>query len=310
MKALPCLAVGVLVAILIAIPGASGAAPRLAAAAVTPQGFVGVTPTRVLDTRAPAVGVATPAPLGPSATVVLPLTTVAPNRSGIPVPSGATSVLLNVTVDADATASSFITVWPTGKPRPTTSVIDPKPGTVTSGSILVPLGTGGDVSIFNYAGLANVIVDLDGYTTPLGGGQGPPGPRGLTGPPGPAGPSSAFTAPQDSLSVSLSPSFGVVLSLRVPAGTYVFMATALLTSDSSATSDDLCYFFESNLGVPHAGVNLGAAPDSKMVTLNWAVTLTSPLTTVSLQCEIANGGAAEAALPTLIGIKVDSLTQQ
>jgi hypothetical protein len=56
------------------------------------------------------------------------------------------SVLLNVSVDADVTASSFITVWPTGKPRPITSVIDPTPGTVTSGSILVVLGTGGTVS--------------------------------------------------------------------------------------------------------------------------------------------------------------------
>ena len=158
--------------------------------ASTPEGFVGVSPTRVLDTRTPPVGVATAAPVGPGATVNLPLTTTAPNRSGIPVPAGAVSVLLNVTVDSDVTAPSFITVWPAGTQRPTTSVINPKPGTVVSGSILVPLGMGGDVSIFNFAGDANVIVDLAGYTLALsatGGVPGPPGAPGQPGPPGPVG---------------------------------------------------------------------------------------------------------------------------
>jgi hypothetical protein len=150
----------------------------------TPEVFVGVSPTRVLDTRTPPVGVATAAPVGPGAMVDLPLTTTAPNRPGIPVPAGAVSVLLNVTVDSDVTAPSFITVWPTGIPKPTTSVINPKPGTVVSGSILVPLGTGGKVSIFNFDGAANVIVDLAGYTLALtanGGVQGPPGPPGAPG---------------------------------------------------------------------------------------------------------------------------------
>jgi hypothetical protein len=101
-------------------------------------------------------------------------------------------VLLNITVDSDVTAASFITVWPTGSPKPTTSVINPKPGTVVSGSILVPLGTGGSVSIFNFAGNANVIVDLAGYTMALsgaggGGAQGPPGPPGAPGAPGAPG---------------------------------------------------------------------------------------------------------------------------
>jgi hypothetical protein len=135
--------------------------------ASNPEGFVGVSPTRVLDTRTPPVGVAAAGPVGPGGTVDLPLTSAAPNRPGIPVPAGAVSVLLNITVDSDATAPSFITVWPTGSPKPTTSVINPNPGTVVSGSILVPLGTGGSVSIFNFDGQSNVIVDLAGYTLPL-----------------------------------------------------------------------------------------------------------------------------------------------
>jgi hypothetical protein len=146
-----------------------------------------VSPTRVLDNRTPPIGVAAAGPLGPRGTIELPLTTAAPNRPGIPVPAGAVSVLLNVTVDFDATAPSFITVWPTGSPQPTTSVINPEPGTVVAGSILVPLGTGGKVSIFNFAGDVHVIVDLSGYTMALTGG----GAVGLQGPPGPPGPPGA-----------------------------------------------------------------------------------------------------------------------
>jgi hypothetical protein len=153
--------------------------------AVNPEGFVGVSPTRVLDTRVPPIGVAAAGPVGPGVTVDLPFTSPAPNRPSVPVPAGAVSVLLNVTVDFDATAESFITVWPTGIPRPTTSVINPKPGTVVSGSILVPLGAGGSVSFFNFAGNVNLIVDLAGYTMPLSGTGGAPGPQGPPGPPGP-----------------------------------------------------------------------------------------------------------------------------
>jgi hypothetical protein len=175
-------AVGLIAALVVPALGASSQS--------TPnsESFVGVSPTRVLDDRTPPVGVAAAGPLGPGGTIELPLTTAAPNRPGIPVPAGAVSVLLNITVDSDATAPSFITVWPTGSPRPTTSVINPKPGTVVSGSILVPLGTGGRVSIFNLAGDVHVIVDLWGYTIALSGTGGAPGPQGPPGPPGPTGP--------------------------------------------------------------------------------------------------------------------------
>jgi hypothetical protein len=143
-----------------------------AQAAATPDGIIGVTPTRVLDTRVP-IGVAAAAPIGPGGTVNVPMTTAAPNRPGIPVPSNAKSVLLNVTVDHDATAVSFITVWPTGQARPNTSVTNPTPGTIVTGSILVPLGTGGSISVFNFAGNAQVIIDLAGYTTALSPSAGP-----------------------------------------------------------------------------------------------------------------------------------------
>src|SRR5262249_28528755 len=100
---------------------------------------------------------------------------------------------LNVTIDSNATAQSFITVWPTGAPRPLTSANNATPGLVMPNSILVPLGTDGQVSLYNFAGNVNLAVDLAGYTLPITssgqtGPQGPTGPRGTQGPSGPTGP--------------------------------------------------------------------------------------------------------------------------
>jgi hypothetical protein len=128
------LAVGLLVG-----TGGFAAAPASPSHAVvqpaaTPQaeGFVGITPTRGLDTRPPGagpVGVATAAPIGAGGQIDLPLTSPAPNRS-FSIPADAVSVLLNVTVDSRATAASFITVWPTGEPRPMASANNANPGLV------------------------------------------------------------------------------------------------------------------------------------------------------------------------------------
>jgi hypothetical protein len=151
--------------------------------ATTPEaeGFVGITPTRVLDTRPPGarpICVAAAAPIGAGGQIDLPLTSPAPNRS-FSIPSDAASVLLNVTVDSSATATSFITVWPTGEPRPLASANNATPGLVMPNSILVKLGNG-SVSFYNFAGAVNLAVDLVGYTVPIGSG-GAPGPQG---PPG------------------------------------------------------------------------------------------------------------------------------
>jgi len=157
-----------------AAPGSSGPA-TVAPADVSPEGFVGVSPVRVLDTRAGdgPIGVPAAAPLGPGQDITLALTTPAPNRPSAPVPANAVSVLLNITIDKNASADSFITVWPTGQPRPNSSANNATPGQVTPNSIVVPLGTGGAVSIFNFTGNVDIAVDLAGYTGPARGQQHP-----------------------------------------------------------------------------------------------------------------------------------------
>ena len=176
----------------VAAPGTGGSSVGgVAAPAPAPEGFVGLNPVRILDTRASAtgpVGVAVPGPLGAGGQIDLPMITLAPNRT-FTVPADTVSVLVNITIDSDASAASFITAWPTGQPRPLASANNATPGLVTPNTVLVKLG-GGSISFYNFAGAVNLAVDLVGYTVPIpsAGPQGPTGPAGPIGPAGEQGP--------------------------------------------------------------------------------------------------------------------------
>jgi hypothetical protein len=85
----------------------SGGGPAAAPQATgDPEGFIGINPVRVLDTRSGTgpIGVPDAAPLGAGQQIDLPLTTAAPNRPSAPVPANAVSVLLNITIDSNATS--------------------------------------------------------------------------------------------------------------------------------------------------------------------------------------------------------------
>src|SRR5207237_22129 len=79
----------------------------------TGAGYTPLTPARILDTRDGTGGFSSP--LGPGGSLDLTVTGV----GGVPA-SGVTAVVLNVTV-TDTSAPSFLTVWPTGQPRPLAS---------------------------------------------------------------------------------------------------------------------------------------------------------------------------------------------
>jgi hypothetical protein len=150
--------------------------PRLEASisdttAAPPGVFVAVSPLRVLDTR-PApngpIGLAAPAKLAQGATMDLQLA-----GGGKAIPAGATSAFLNITLDDDAVLQSYLTVWPTGEPRPLTSANNALPGLVASNAMLAKIGANGSISIFNQQGAVNVVVDLVGYMVPLATADGP-----------------------------------------------------------------------------------------------------------------------------------------
>jgi hypothetical protein len=125
--------------------------------------YTAVTPFRVLDTRSSSCVQCSPGALGPGVTRVLQVTGFGTH----PVPSTAVVVVLNVTAVA-GTASSLLSVYPTGSPPPGTSALNFRAGSVTPNLVTVALGTGGAVNVFNSLGVVNVVVDVEGYFAPPG----------------------------------------------------------------------------------------------------------------------------------------------
>jgi uncharacterized protein (DUF1501 family) len=119
-----------------------------------------LTPARLLDTR-DGTGTSGPAPLGPGASLDL----VVAGRGGVP--SDATAVALNVTV-TQPSAASFLTVWPTGQPRPLAASLNMVPGQTVPNLVLAQVGAGGKVSIFNQQGATHVVADVLGAFGPSG----------------------------------------------------------------------------------------------------------------------------------------------
>jgi hypothetical protein len=125
----------------------------------TAGGHVALTPARITDTR-PASGQPNAnTTLGPGATLNVQVT----GAGGVPT-TGVSGVILNVTV-TNTTAASFLTVWPAGAPRNTVSNLNWMAGVTVPNRVIVPIGTGGKVSVYSPAGSVDVIVDVSGYFT-------------------------------------------------------------------------------------------------------------------------------------------------
>src|SRR5882672_3083557 len=132
-------AVGSLTAV--ALVGGGLSAVQFAGASVGSQSlFFPVTPFRLLETRgAPFTprGVPAPGPLVDGQTIDVQITGATNPDTGLDaVPAGATSIVLNVTV-TNTTGNSFLTVWPTGSPRPNASNLNWVPGRTIANLVTV-----------------------------------------------------------------------------------------------------------------------------------------------------------------------------
>jgi hypothetical protein len=81
------------------------------------------------------------------------------------VPASATAVTVNLT-GAGPTANTYVTAFPAGTARPTTSNLNLVAGQVSPNQAVVRLGAGRKLSLFNAVGSVQVIVDLSGFYSP------------------------------------------------------------------------------------------------------------------------------------------------
>jgi hypothetical protein len=120
--------------------------------------FHPIDPVRIMNTRPGAVNVGTEArPFGEGETRTLQVAGV----NGIP--EEATSVVINFTVDRP-TEWSFLTVWPSGEPRPDTSNLNWNTANETRANLsTLRLGDNGALDVYNAFGTTDVLADVTGY---------------------------------------------------------------------------------------------------------------------------------------------------
>lgn len=112
--------------------------------------FVAQSPVRILDTRPSGF----PLAQGESRTL-----TVAGSGG---VPTWANAVVLNLT-GTEPTAATFVTAWPAGVPRPLASSLNLGAGETVPNLVVVPLGTGGAISLYNNLGRVHLVADVVGW---------------------------------------------------------------------------------------------------------------------------------------------------
>jgi len=111
--------------------------------------------SRILDSRFGIGGYSTPWGAGDSREILVT------DVGGVP-PVGVSAVVLNVTVTGPSN-DSHVTVWPAGEARPNVSNLNFVAGQTVPNLVVVKVGVGGKVALFNNAGSAHLIADVVGY---------------------------------------------------------------------------------------------------------------------------------------------------
>ena len=118
-------------------------------------GLTPLTPSRILDTRS---NLGATGPVASGGTVSLQVD----GAGGIPA-SGVAAVVLNVTVTQPADGG-YLTVYPDGGSRPTTSALNFSAGETVPNLVIAPVGADGKVDFFNgSSGTVQVLADVSGW---------------------------------------------------------------------------------------------------------------------------------------------------
>ncbi len=143
------------------LPGGARTSSQSVTVMAADAGFVGLTPTRLLDSRPGGTTIdglfAGTGRLGEDSLLDLDVG----GRGGVPL-AGVGAVALNVTA-VGPTDESYLTVWPSGVARPTASNLNFGSGRTVPNMVVVALGAQGRVTLFNATGSAHVLVDVLGW---------------------------------------------------------------------------------------------------------------------------------------------------
>ncbi len=90
------------------------------------------------------------------------------NATSCNIPTSAAAYSLNFSVVPHG-GLGYMTVWPTGQPRPLVSTLNDIPGTIIANAAIVPAGSSGNVSVYPSSD-TDLIIDINGYFAPAGAG--------------------------------------------------------------------------------------------------------------------------------------------
>jgi subtilisin family serine protease len=140
-------------------PDNSTAVDTYAYVYLDPTAYHALTPFRICDTRSAPT---TPAnqckgkTLGTGGTVTVQIT-------GGAVPSGAKSVVVNLSAINESSDATYVTAFPAGVVTPLAANINLSGPGVGTNLAIVRLSAGGAITIYNAAGQLDAIVDVEGY---------------------------------------------------------------------------------------------------------------------------------------------------
>ena len=116
--------------------------------------FHSLNPALILDSRTSAGGWSSPLVAGTPRNLTV--------RGAGGVRTDATAIIANATVTATS-ADSFVSAYPAGASAPNASTLNFVAGQTTANLTAIKTGTGGQVTVGNFAGSTDVILDVVGY---------------------------------------------------------------------------------------------------------------------------------------------------
>ena len=116
--------------------------------------FTAVAPTRIGDTR---ISLGARGPVAAGSTITFAATGV----GGVP-SAGVGAVLVNITA-VSPDRNTYVTVWPSGVPRPLASNLNVAAGAVVANDVVATVGADGRISVYVDGANTDVVVDIQGW---------------------------------------------------------------------------------------------------------------------------------------------------